>query len=299
MALAARYVPRLAAVPSPGAGDSRDRLPRMMPAAARPPDHARMLHVRVACPSADTAGLVEELAASPGVINLVVVPGAARDPAGDAVQFDLAVPAANPVLARLRARQAPPPDTTGPPGVTPAGRLGPVAIQAVDATIGAGQPDRPRRGSWHGETEPVWDLVRARIVADSSYPPSFFALLVLAGLIGAVGILTNSSILIVGAMVVGPEYSAIIAVALGAEQRDRAAIRRGLVALVIGLGLAILATLAFGLVIRGLGHVPESYQQGIRPVADFINSPDLFSVIVAVLAGLVGVVSVTEARPAR
>ena len=34
----------------------------------------------------------------------------------------------------------------------------------------------------------------------------------------------------------------------------------------------------------------------MRPVADFINSPDGFSVIVAVLAGIVGVVSLTEAR---
>jgi hypothetical protein len=34
--------------------------------------------------------------------------------------------------------------------------------------------------------------------------PSFFILLIMAGLIGAVGILTNSQILIVGAMVVGP-----------------------------------------------------------------------------------------------
>ena len=46
-------------------------------------------------------------------------------------------------------------------------------------------------------------------------------LLAVAGLIGAVGMLTNSQILIVGAMVVGPEYSAIIAVALGLS-RDRA-----------------------------------------------------------------------------
>jgi hypothetical protein len=41
--------------------------------------------------------------------------------------------------------------------------------------------------------------LRAAVSADS-----WFALLVIAGLIGAVGILANSQILIVGAMVVGP-----------------------------------------------------------------------------------------------
>jgi uncharacterized membrane protein len=34
----------------------------------------------------------------------------------------------------------------------------------------------------------------------------------------------------------------------------------------------------------------------VRPVADLINKPNVFSVIVAVLAGVVGVVSLTEAR---
>jgi uncharacterized membrane protein len=34
----------------------------------------------------------------------------------------------------------------------------------------------------------------------------------------------------------------------------------------------------------------------VRPVADLINAPNVFSVIVAVLAGVVGVVSLTESR---
>ena len=34
----------------------------------------------------------------------------------------------------------------------------------------------------------------------------------------------------------------------------------------------------------------------MRPVSDLINSPNVFSVIVAVLAGIVGVVSLTESR---
>jgi uncharacterized hydrophobic protein (TIGR00271 family) len=251
-----------------------------------------MLHVRVASPAALTPAVVSLVASDPGVINLVVLPGAARDPAGDAIQFDLATAHANPVLRRLRDLQPARP----PAGAAEPGHLGPIAVQVIDAEIGAGDLDRPRHGSYHGETEPVWDLVESRIVSGSGYAPSFYLLLVLAGLIGAVGILTNSTILIVGAMVVGPEYSAIIAAALGLERRDRPAVVRGLIALGAGFGLTIVAALLFGLVIRGAGHVPQAYQAGVRPVSDFINSPDLFSVIVAVLAGIVGVVSLTEAR---
>jgi uncharacterized hydrophobic protein (TIGR00271 family) len=246
-----------------------------------------MLHVRVASPAALTPAVLSLVAGAPGVVNLVVLPGAARDPAGDAIQFDLATSAANPVLRRLRDLQ---------PAGQPGGDLGPIALQDVDAEIGAGDLDRPRPGSHHGATEPVWDLVESRIVSGSAYAPSFYVLLVLAGLIGAVGILTNSTILIVGAMVVGPEYSAIIAAALGLERRDRPAVARGLIALGVSFALAIVAAALFGLAVRGSGHVPRAYQAGVRPVSDFINSPDLFSVIVAVLAGIVGVVSLTEAR---
>jgi uncharacterized membrane protein len=85
-------------------------------------------------------------------------------------------------------------------------------------------------------------------------------------------------------------------VALGVTRRDRPAISSGLAALGAGFALTIVATLVFGLIIRASGATPAPFLAGLRPVADFINSPDVFSVIVAVLAGLVGVVSLTEAK---
>ncbi len=128
------------------------------------------------------------------------------------------------------------------------------------------------------------------------YAPSFYVLLAIAGLIGAVGILTNSQILIVGAMVVGPEYSAIMGVALGLDKRNERPVVRGLLALLAGFSAAIVLTLIFGLLIRWSGQTPKLYLAGVRPVSELINNPNLFSVVVAVLAGIVGVVSLTEAR---
>lgn len=55
-------------------------------------------------------------------------------------------------------------------------------------------------------------------------------------------------------------------------------------------------TLLFGLSVRASGATPAAFLQGVRPVADLINTPSVFSVIVAVLAGIVGVVSLTQAR---
>ena len=240
-----------------------------------------MLHVRVVSPADRTGQLVEALAMLPGVQNLVVQAGARR-PEGDAVVFDVRDGAANPVFATLREL-----------GLD---RDGLIAVQRVDAVLDHTDTPVKRARYMAREIAPVWEMVEATIRAGGVYAPSFYVLLTIAGLIGAVGILTNSQILIVGAMVVGPEYNAIIAVALGLSKKERGTIRSGLLALFWGFLAAVVMTLAFGLVIRGLGATPTKYLVGVRPVADLINTPNLFSVVVAVLAGIVGVVSLTEFR---
>ena len=240
-----------------------------------------MLHVRVASPADRTGELVEKLSAHPGVRNLVVLANARR-PDGDVVQFDVRDGAANPVFETLRGQ-----------GLD---RDGLISVERVDAVLDAGTVPRTRTRYLTPEIAPVWEMVEATIRAGADYPPSFFILLTIAGLIGAAGILTNSQILIVGAMVVGPEYNAIIAVALGFTKKERGTVRSGLLALFWGFLAAVLMTLAFGLVIKALGATPTKYLVGVRPVADLINTPNLFSVVVAVLAGIVGVVSLTEFR---
>jgi uncharacterized hydrophobic protein (TIGR00271 family) len=180
----------------------------------RDPLTSRVIHIRAVSPTDITPGLVASLSSRPGVLNLIVLGGVARNPDGDAVEFDV----------------------------------------------------------------------------------SWFVLLTIAGLIAAVGIFTNSQILIVGAMVVGPEYSAIISVALGIDTKDRERIRAGAAALSFGFLLAIVVTLVFSVVVRTLGLEPEAFRLGLRPVSNLIDTPNVFSIVVATLAGIVGVVSLVEAR---
>jgi uncharacterized hydrophobic protein (TIGR00271 family) len=241
-----------------------------------------MLHVRVICPAAATRSLTDRLAAAPGVRNVVVRAGAARRPDGDAVEFDVRDAAANPVFAALRGLSL--------------DRDSAICVERVDATLTGQAPAASGHGALRQEIAPVWEMVEAVIRDGEAYAPSFYILLAIAALIGVVGILTNSQILIVGAMVVGPEYNAIIGVALGIAKRARAEIRDGLLALWWGFLAAITLSFLFGLAVRGSGKTPAAYLRGVRPVADLINTPNIFSVIVAVLAGLVGVVSLTEAR---
>jgi hypothetical protein len=112
------------------------------------------------------------LRTEPAVLNLTLLPGVVSNPDGDAVQFDVVQGAANDVIGRLRAL-----------GVE---QRGSIVLENVDTSISA-LVDRAaaRRGRFQQFT-PVWPEVEARIRADATFPPSWFGLLVIAGLIGAV-----------------------------------------------------------------------------------------------------------------
>jgi uncharacterized hydrophobic protein (TIGR00271 family) len=241
-----------------------------------------LIHLRSLSLADITPSFGESLGANGGVVNLVVLAGVARNPDGDSLQFDVITAEANRVLDELRRLEL--------------DRRGSIVIEDVDTSISELAAQAERREPSKANYSPIWEEAEARIRERGTYRPSWFALLAIAGIIGAVGILTNSQILIVGAMVVGPEYGAMISVALGIDKRDGEPIRRGLNALLLGFALAIVVTLLFSLVIRAFDLQPRAFELGIRPVSDLIDSPDAFSVIVAVLAGIVGVVSLTEAR---
>ena len=204
-----------------------------------------MLHVRVVSPPDLTEQLIHALAEESAVRNVVVLSGAAQRPDGDAVLFDVLTRSANPVLRQLRDLHL--------------DQLGSIIIDNVEAVIAVQASLSATRDSDTREAAPVWEMVEARIRAEGVYPPSFFILLAIAGLIGAVGILTNSQVLVVGAMVVGPEYSAIIAIALGLNRRDASSVRSGLFALLFGFLAAILVTLtASGLAVAQSGPARDT-----------------------------------------
>ncbi|MFE1290038.1 DUF389 domain-containing protein [Streptomyces sp. NPDC058751] len=241
-----------------------------------------LLHVRMVSPAGLTDAVVSRLAADPSVVNLVVQPGAARSPEGDALSCDVLTGGANEVLRGLRELHL--------------DEVGSIVVEPVDMAITGHlvHEDAERPGLL--SRAPVWEEVEARIRAQGTYAPSFYLYLVVAALIGAVGIVVNSQILIVAAMVVGPEYGAIVSVALGIERHSRRRVREGLTALGAGFALAIVVTFLFGLLIRGFGLQSRAFELGIRPVSHLISTPDFFSVAVATMAGIVGVVSLSEAR---
>lgn len=137
----------------------------------------------------------------------------------------------------------------------------------------------------------VWEELAARTSDETELNGTYFVYITVATLLAAIAILTDSLVTLVGAMVVGPEFGPLTAIALGIVARRWDFVRRGAIALVVGFAAAMLIT---GLLVR-LGvftEVVRSYDFKVEhPMTDYIYEPGPLSFIVALLAGIVGLLS--------
>lgn len=243
-----------------------------------------MFALRLTCPPHATDAVVSLLHRHHAATHLVLLRGAGLEPAGDVVLVDLAREAVSEVLGELRA--------------LPGGADWPFALENVDTTLSPYADEAERVAPGLGVDAVVWEEVEARTSEESELSGSFLALMVLATLIAAVGVLLDSPVLVVGAMVVGPEFGAVAGLTVALVQRrwDRA--RRSLRALAVGFPLAAAGALVLTRVVIALGDLPPTYAGERRPLTEFISRPDGFAVLVALLAGVAGVVSLTSAKSA-
>ena len=143
----------------------------------------------------------------------------------------------------------------------------------------------------------IWDEVSRQTGEDSRLTWSFLAFLILATQLVGIGIVTDSTILIVGAMAVGPEFGPLAALAVAIVQRQWKLGRRAALALGIGFPVAMLAAAFTAWLSVPLGLFPaDVLDRG--SAAEFIYHPGPYSLIVAVLAGIAGMLSVISGRSA-
>src|SRR5690349_5848656 len=115
-------------------------------------------------------------------------------------------------------------------------------------------------------------------------------------MLAGIAIINDSAILAIGAMILGPEFVPLATLAVAAVQWRPASARRAAVTLVLGFVVAIGLTACLTLVGRGLGWFGTELLHADRPQTGFITHPDKWSLVVAVLAGIAGVLSLTSAK---
>ena len=142
----------------------------------------------------------------------------------------------------------------------------------------------------------VWTEVTQRAYEDSELNWTYLSFMTLATVIAAIAIVLDSQILVIGAMVLGPEFGAVAALGVALVRRRTGLLGRARRTLVEGFTIAILITTAAAWGGKSLGWITIDDVTGPRPGTDFIYFPDKWSFIVAVVAAAAGVLSLTSAR---
>ncbi len=241
-----------------------------------------MVHLRIVVPSHQSGHALDLLQNSPSATNLIFLERAAHRPEGDVILVDIAREDASVIISDLKELEI--------------HREGSIAMEEIDSHISEGAVAAERAASGMPSDAVVWEQVESQTSENVELSGSFLAFMVLATLIAAVGILTDALILIIGAMVVGPEFGPLAGLCVAIVHRRRDLIRRSLTALLVGFPVAIAASFLFTVMLDVTGLIPDGFSQDNHPFTKFISRPDHFTVIVAALAGAAGVLSLTSAK---
>ena len=239
-----------------------------------------MVHLRLVVPPALVDSVLGVLRGTESVYGIVHLRGVAERPAGDLVTCEVAREDASVVIDDLC--------TLG------LDEVGTIVVESVDTAVSAAARHAEEVAAGSAADAVVWEEVEARTSEGTELSASFVAFMVVATLIAGVGIITDSIILIIGAMVVGPEFGPLAALCVALVQRRLDLARRSGVALAVGFPVAILATFVGTGFFRFVGQAPDDARD--HPETLFISDPTWFSVVVAVLAGVAGMLSLTTAK---
>lgn len=239
-----------------------------------------MLHLRVIVPADLSQTVVDLLRTDAAVTHIIVLPGAGRVPPGDVVLCDVVREGADEVLVALREL-----------GVD---RVGGIAVEGVDVTLSAAADRAGRAAPGLGTDAVVWDEIGRKTGEETRLSATYLLLITLATIIAGIGVLLDQPILIVGAMVVGPEFGPLAALSVALVRWRPRIIRRSAVALLVGFLVAMAVTVLSTWLLTAAGLVDREMLLDARPLTDFIWRPDALSWVVGFLAGVAGMLSVTS-----
>lgn len=238
-----------------------------------------LVHLRLTVPAHLVDPVLGLLCDKPAVTNVIRLPGASLEPAGDLIQADVAREVASSILEDLSDLGL---DEEGgialvPLTATPFRR----AHEVEEAA--AGDPD----------DAVVWDVVKEQAASAVRPTVTFHLFLLIAVMLAAIAVLTDSSILVIGAMVVGPEFGTVAAICTGLVLGKGRLVVQGTKLLVLSFTFAIAVTTAVAWLGRLLGWITYEMVTRPRPQTAFIWHPDWWSFIVALLAGAAGVLALS------
>lgn len=241
-----------------------------------------MLQLRVTCTHDLADAVTAALNSDPSVSTITVHRNAAVKPVGDVVHADVAREGADALIHRLFDL-----------GVQ---REGAIHIDPVRTWISKPGYEAEQATPGRGADAVVWPDVIQRSYEESELTWTYLSFMALATLLASIAIVLDSQILVIGAMILGPEFGAIAALGVALVRRRRSLFRFAARTLVVGFAVAIAMSTIAALLGRALGWITIEDITGPRPLTSFIYTPDKWSLLVAVIAAAAGVLSSTSAK---
>jgi uncharacterized hydrophobic protein (TIGR00271 family) len=236
-----------------------------------------VLHLRLIVPDDLVEAVMTLLDEAPGVTNLWHIRGAASKPVGALISCDVAKEDASTVLEGLRLLNL--------------SERGSIAAEYLDAAISIGALDAELAAAGNPADAVVWEEVEGRVADSASLSISFLVLMTLATMIAAIGVITDSIVLVIGAMVVGPEYGPLAGLCVAVVEGRLNLAMKSLRALLIGFPLGIISAALLTGALVAFGIAPDALVPEEHELTLFISDPNWYTVIVSVLAGVL--ISVT------
>ncbi|WP_415954435.1 DUF389 domain-containing protein [Streptomyces sp. KLOTTS4A1] len=240
------------------------------------------MEIKVICERSQSAIVTGILDAEPGVAHVTVAQGISKSPeGGDVIEAVVAREVAEDILHQLAAHGVP--------------RRGEVSLQPMHTMLSESAAAAERSAPGDSSDAVIWDEVVATTGEESRLTFVFLAFLTIACLLATVGVVTDSAVTIVGAMVVSPDFGPLAALAVAFAGRRRGLAVSAGAALGVGFPLAMLVTAALTGFARLIGLFEPNDLNGLQEVA-FIYQVGPFSVIVALLAGTAGMIALTSEK---
>jgi uncharacterized hydrophobic protein (TIGR00271 family) len=240
-----------------------------------------VLHLRVIAPEELRDSIIDVLRGEVGVANIVLHPGAALDPPGDEIAADIARECANDVIKQMKALDV--------------HHRGAITLEVLDTVLSSKAHEAEDEAEGDPADAVVWDELIGRTREEATLSVTFLTFLTLACLLTAIGVVTDSTVTIVGAMVLGPEFGPLAALSVALVQRRLELARRAGMALLVGFPIAMGVTAIATMSAEAVGWLTVDAVLHVDEV-DFIFKVGPLSFVVALLAGAAGMLSLVSAK---
>lgn len=151
-------------------------------------------------------------------------------------------------------------------------------------------PLRRHLGGEDGIEGFAWVEVMGQARANSRPLARYLALINVAAVIAALGVITNSSILIVGAMAVSPDLLPICATCVGLVGRRYGLAQRSFLTLTLGLALVVVTAGVLAAALKGVDLLPQGFRVEDSSLATLAKT-DYSTVLIALAAGVAAMLS--------